>query len=275
VSAAGSRPVVTLLTDFGAGSEHVGALHAVIAAGCPAADRIDLAHDLAAGNVRAGALVLARLAPLAPGAVHLAVVDPGVGTGRRAAAVALLTGGALVGPDNGLLGPAAAALGASAAVELHPPPADAPATFHGRDLFAPAAARLAAGDPVAALGTAVDPAALRMPDLPTPRVATGSLAAEVVLVDRYGNLQLLAGAGDLERAGFTRGDRIAATVTDRPHPVTVARAYADVAPKGMLVHVDSHGMVAIAVNGGDAARRIGARPGDVVTLARWPAPAGG
>lgn len=270
MSAPGARPVVALLTDFGAGSEHVGALHAVVAAGCPAADRVDLAHDLVAGDVRAGALVLARLAPLLPRAVHVAVVDPGVGTDRRAAAVALPTGGALVGPDNGLLGPAAAALGAVAAVAL-PVPTVAAATFHGRDLFAPAAVRLASGEPLDALGVAFDPAGLRMPDLPAPRLAPGELAAEVVLVDRYGNVQLLARAADLERAGFTRGDRISAAVGDRPHPVTVARAFGDVAPKGMLVHVDSHGMVALAVNGGDAARRLGASPGDLVTLARWPA----
>ncbi len=271
MSAPGTRPVVTLLTDFGAGSEHVGALHAVIAAACPEADRVDLAHDLVAGDIRAGALVLARLAPLLPGAIHLAVVDPGVGTGRRAAAVALEGGGALVGPDNGLLGPAAAALGARAAVTLEPRP-DVPATFHGRDLFAPAAARLAAGAPLADLGTGFAPDDLRMPDLRPPRVHEGSLIAEVVMVDRYGNVQLLAHAADMERARLEIGDPVGATVADRTHPLTVARAFADVAPSTMLVHVDSHGMVALAVNGGDAARRIGASPGDVVTLTRRPAP---
>lgn len=269
MSGGARRPVVTLLTDFGAGSEHVGALHAVLAAGCPEADRVDLAHDLPAGDVRAGALTLARLAPLLPSAVHVAVVDPGVGTGRRAAAVALEGGGALVGPDNGLLGPAAAALGAAAAVALPPPPG-ASATFHGRDLFAPTAARIARGDPLGALGDAFDPSALARPDLPPPRVGPGELVAEVVGVDRYGNVQLMAGAGDLAGARFARGDRISATVTDRPHPVTVARTFADVAAKAMLVHIDAHGMVALAVNGGDAARRTGAAPGDVVTLARWP-----
>lgn len=258
-----------LLTDFGAGSEHVGALHAVIAATFPGADRIDLAHDLVAGDVRAGALVLARLAPLTPGAFHIAVVDPGVGTARRAAAVGLEGGGALVGPDNGLLGLAAEAIGAVAAVELHPLPDDAPATFHGRDLFAPAAVRLASGAPLSSLGTPFDPATLVMPELPPPRVEVGRLAAEVVTIDRYGNIQLLAVGADLAAAGFTPGDRISASVTDRPHPVTVARAFGDVAPTGMLVHVDSHGLVAIAVNGDDAARRMGAAPGDVVTFARW------
>ncbi len=157
---AGRRPVVALLTDYGPGSEHVGALHAVIAAACPEADRIDLAHDLPAGDVRAGAVVLARLAPLVPGAVVLAVVDPGVGTARRAVAAGLRDGGALVGPDNGLLGPAARALGAATCAVLPPPPADAPATFHGRDVLAPAAARLASGRSPADLGEPADPATI-------------------------------------------------------------------------------------------------------------------
>jgi S-adenosyl-L-methionine hydrolase (adenosine-forming) len=255
------RPVVALLTDYGPGSEHVGALHAAVAAGCPGADRIDLAHDLPAGDVRAGALVLRRLAPLVPGAVVVAVVDPGVGTGRRAVAVAL-AGGALVGPDNGLLGPAARDLGARQAVALPPLPEDAPATFHGRDLLAPAAARLAGG-------AALDPAGLAGPDLPPPEVAPGAVTALAVIVDRFGNVELLAGGDDLGRAGFERGDRISVATGERRHPATVARAFADVAPKGMLVHVDSHGMVAVAVNGGSAAARLGAAAGDRVRLGRW------
>jgi hypothetical protein len=200
--------------------------------------------------------------------VHLAVVDPGVGGPRRAAAVQLSDGGALVGPDNGLLAPAADALGAVAAVALEPPE-KAAATFHGRDLFAPAAARIARGAPVTELGEAFDPASLVRPDLPAPDVREGHLRAVAVGIDRFGNVQLLARRPDLAAAGFTRGDRIWAAVTDRRHPATVARAFADVARKGMLVHVDSHGMVALAVNGGDAARRVGAAVGDEVTLGRW------
>jgi len=263
------RPVVALLTDYGPGSEHVGALHAVVAAGCPGADRVDLAHDVPPGDVRAGAVLLRRLAPLVPAAVVLAVVDPGVGTERRAVAVALAPGGALVGPDNGLLGPAARELGAAAAVVLPPPPDDAPATFHGRDLLAPAAARLAAGAPLAGLGEPADPAGLAAPELPPPEVGPGSLRAIAVIVDRFGNVELLAGAADLERAGFSRGDRIFAATGERRHPATVARAFGDVAPKAMLVHVDSHGMAAIAVNGGSAAARLPAAPGDRVSLGRW------
>ncbi|WP_217914527.1 SAM hydrolase/SAM-dependent halogenase family protein [Miltoncostaea marina] len=266
-----TRPVVTLLTDFGAGSEHVGALHAVLAAGAPGVDRVDLAHDLPPGDIRAGALVLARLAPLVPGAVHLAVVDPGVGTAdRRPVAVALAGGGAIVGPDNGLLGLAARALIAVGAVELPPLPEHLPATFHGRDLFAPVAARLVAGEPLSELGEAVDPAGIAVPALPEPRVGDGELAAEVVMVDRFGNVQLLAREADLAAAGFRRGDRIHASTSDRRHPATVARAFGDVARKGMLVHIDSHGLVAVAVNGGSAAQRIGAEPGGTVSLGRWP-----
>jgi hypothetical protein len=263
------RPLVALLTDYGAGSEHVGALHAVIAAACPDVGLLDLAHDVPPGDVRAGAVVLHRLATLVPGAVVLAVVDPGVGTGRRAAAVALASNTMLVGPDNGLLGPAARALLAHAAVALPSPADDAPATFHGRDLLAPAAARLAAGTPLAALGETFDPATLVQPDLPAPDVAPGALSATVVVVDRFGNVELLAGRADLAAAGFARGDRISVATGERRHPATVARAFADVPSKGMLVHVDSHGMVAVAVNGGSAAVRLPAAPGDRVRLGRW------
>ena len=260
--------MISLLTDFGAGSEHVGALHAVLAVGAPGVERIDLAHDLPAGDVRGAGLVLARLAPLLPGAVHLAVVDPGVGTPRRAAAVQLDDGGALIGPDNGLLGPAADAIGAVAAVALTPPTQGA-ATFHGRDLFAPAAARVARGVPVTDLGEAFDPASLVRPELPPAEVRDGHLRAPAVAIDRFGNVQLLARQPDLAAAGFTRGERIWAAVSDRRHPATVGRVFADAARKGMLVHIDSHGMVAIAVNGGDAARRVGVAVGDEVTLGRW------
>ena len=261
--------MITLLTDFGAGSEHVGALHAVLAVACPGVERIDLAHDLPPGDVRAGALTLARLAPLTPGAIHLAVVDPGVGTPRRAAAVTLEGGGALVGPDNGLLGPAAAVLGAREAVALTPP-AEGAATFHGRDLFAPAAARIACGARLGDLGEPFDAADLVSPDLPPAEVWEGHLRAPAVGIDRFGNVQLLAGRADLAAAGFTAGDRIFAVAIEGRHPATVGRVFADVAPKGMLLHIDSHAMVALAVNGGSAAERIGALPGRIVSLGRWP-----
>ena len=153
-----------------------------------------------------------------------------------------------------------------------PCPTGAAATFHGRDLFAPAAAALAGGARPAGLGIPFDPASLLVPDLPAPDVRPGALVAPIVAVDAFGNLELLAGAADLAAAGFTMGDRISAAVTDRRHPATVCRVFADAAPKGMLVHVDSHGMVALAVNGGSAARRMGAAAGQTLTLARWTSP---
>jgi S-adenosylmethionine hydrolase len=120
------------------------------------------------------------------------------------------------------------------------------------------------------LGEPFDPVGLRSPDLPPAEVGEGSLRAPAVGIDRFGNVQLLAGRADLAAAGFGAGDRIFAAVTERRHPATVGRVFADVAPKGMLLHVDSHGMVALAVNGGSAAERIGATPGRSVTLGRWP-----
>lgn len=260
--------MICLLTDFGPGSEYVGALHAVLAGQCPGHERVDLAHDIPPGDVRLGAITLARLALLLPAAIHLAVVDPGVGGPRRAAAVGLAGGGALVGPDNGLLGPAALALGAVEAVAL-PTPEGASATFHGRDLFAPVAARLAAGAHVAELGAPFDPAELASATVPVPTAAPGELTAEVLAVDRFGNVQLSAGAADLALAGFTPGDRIWAATGERRHPATVSRTFDDAAPAGMLVLLDSHGMLAIAVNGGSAARRVGAAPGALVSLGRW------
>jgi S-adenosylmethionine hydrolase len=260
---------VTFLTDYGPGSEHVGALHLVVAALAPQAQRIDMAHDVPAHDILQGALLLARLAPLLPGAVHLAVVDPGVGGERRGVAVALEGGGVLVGPDNGLLGLAAETMGAVAAVVLDPPLPGRPATFHGRDLFAPAAARLATGADLRALGWPIDPATLRRPDLPEPEAENGHLRAMAAGIDAFGNIQLLAGPGELARTGMERGDRIWVALTDRRHPATVARTFSDVAERAMLVFVDSHGHVAVGANGRNAARRIGAEPGDIITLGRW------
>jgi S-adenosylmethionine hydrolase len=269
-----SRPVVALLTDYGPGSEHVGALHAVIARACPEADRIDLAHDIPPGDVRRGAVVLARLAPLVPAAaILLAVVDPGVGSDRRGVAIALRAGGALVGPDNGLLALAADRRGAARALALAAP-LDAAATFHGRDVFAPAAAALAAGAEL--MGQPVELSGLVRPDLPPPRAVPGRLEAVVLGADRFGNVELLAGPEDLERAGRRPGDAVTVTPAGggAAHAATVARAFSDLAPGGLLVYLDGSGAVALAVNGGDAARLTGAAPGDAIVVAGLPGPSG-
>ncbi len=262
-----SRPLIAFLTDYGPASEHVGALHAVVAAACPRADRLDLAHDVEPGDVRWGALLLARLTALLPAATICAVVDPGVGTERRALAVALEGGRVVVGPDNGLLGPVCAALGAVAAVELtsaaHRREPVAP-TFHGRDVFAPAAAHLAGGGALGDLGPPVDPASVAAPQLTPPRVEAGRLDALAVGRDRFGNLALLAGPDDLRSAGLRPGDRVWVLVGDRRQRAMVGRVFADTARGGLLVYVDAHDLVALAVGGGSAAERLRVAPGEAV-----------
>lgn len=272
------RPAVTLLTDYGPHSEHAGALHAVLVARCPGVERVDLAHDVPPGDVRWGAILLARLAPLLPDAVHLAVVDPGVGTSRRGVAVRLAEGGALVGPDNGLLGAAADRLGATGAVTLDPArlgAADAPATFHGRDLFAPAAARLVLGEPLDALGDRIPVDEIARPDLPEPEVAPGGLITEVAGLDRFGNVALLAGPEHLDLARVAPGDRVAVICGGRELSAVVGRTFGDVPVGAGLVHADSHGHLAVAVNLGDAAAALGVtRSGVRVAISRVRGPAG-
>lgn len=267
-----SRPaprVVTLTTDFGASGEHVGALHAVLVAHDPGIVRVDFAHDIAPGEVRWAALQLSRCVRLLPQAVHLAVVDPGVGTARRAVAVKLATGGYVVGPDNGLLGITCDDHGVVAAVELTPPARSAlSATFHGRDLFAPAAARLATGEELDALGAGVPLHSLRRPRVPEAVTGDGILAAEIAGTDAYGNLTLLAGARDLAAAGLAQGDPVRVEVPAGRHTARMARTFADADPGDVIVHLDSHQMVALAVNRGSAAAMLSAAPGELccVTL---------
>lgn len=273
--------IVGLLTDFGPGSEHVGAMHAVLEARCPGVTRVDLAHDIPPGQVRWAAVQLARLAPLLPRAVHLAVVDPGVGTDqRRPLAVGLTCGGALVGPDNGLLGLAAARMGARWAVAIDPPrgAGHVSATFHGRDLFAPAAAHLAAGGDPAGLGPEVSVDGIRSPSMPAPAIGDGQLIAEVLGADRFGNVALIAGAADLASAGLEPGDAVTVDIEGTCREALVTRAFADAAQGTLIVHLDSHGHVALAVTDGDAEARLGAGPGRACRITRrrlTPASCGG
>jgi len=263
--------IITLLTDYGPGSEHVGALHAVLAAGCPNAERIDLAHDIPPGDTRFGALVLARLVPLTPPGVHLAVVDPGVGTARRGIAVATPDGRRLVGPDNGLLGLVCRELGAHEAVELTSPhhrrEPVAP-TFHGRDVFAPAAAHLAAGGRLGDLGAAVPVDGLVQPDLAAPGVRPGRLETVVVGVDRFGNLQTGAVGSDLAAAGLVHGDGLAVTTGEVTMHARLGAVFADVPQGELVVYIDGHGHAAVAVNGASASRLLGATAGSWIAVAR-------
>jgi S-adenosylmethionine hydrolase len=243
--------LITLLTDFGTADGYVGEMKGVIYAAVPGATVVDVSHEVAPQDVDGARLAVARYWRRFPaGTVHVVVVDPGVGSPRAAIAVAS-EGRYLVGPDNGVLSPALLAAGAR--VVALPVPAQASATFHGRDVFAPAAARLAAGATIDALGqTHESPIVLRTPE--AKRLPDGAVAGEVIKVDRFGNLitNLIAPRGGVvEIAGRS---------------ITLARAYADAAPGALVALVGSSGLVEVAVRDGSAAALLSAARGAPVVL---------
>lgn len=243
--------LVTFLTDFGHVDPFVGVLHGVAAWVAPSVQRIDLTHGLPRGDVRAGAFWLAhafRWFP--PGTVHVAIVDPGVGT-ERAALVVLAHGHAFVGPDNGLLAEATRTDPHARVLGL-PIPETASTTFHGRDVFAPAGARLASAQ--------LDPTTLAAPGSmkPSPVPHVEEQGAQVVVVDRFGNL-LTNAPGD-----WLDGARV---VVGAKH-VPGGRTYGSVAPGELVALVNAWGIVEIAKNGGSAAEALGAAPGTAVSFSR-------
>lgn len=264
-----NRPI-TFLSDFGFADEFVGVVHGVMAAIAPGCRIIDLHHRIPAGNVRAGALALMRAIQYMPPGVALAVVDPGVGTDRRA--IALETEwGHLVGPDNGLLSPATALLGgATAAHSIENPEVLLPgrgATFEGRDRFAPAAAVLAAGEAeLAELGPTADPHSLTPLLLPLAEVEEGRVTGQAWWVDGFGNVQTNISPDDLTEAGITPEDEVTVRVGSAEYQVPWTAAYADVGAGAALMHVDSSGLMALAVRGGRADRRFHLTESTAVTF---------
>ena len=261
---------ITFLTDFGLGDDFVGTCHAVMKRIAPDVQIIDLTHGIPPRQVLQGALVLANTIPYAPAGVHLAVVDPGVGSGRRALALAAGEGRYFVGPDNGLLILAAETVGGiNAAHELtNPDYALTPvsATFHGRDVFSPAAANIALGLPLAELGPPIDPEALVRLELPAPALTDSSIEATCLYVDRFGNMQLNLRAEHLEGARIVPGRRLRLEVGGRAQDAVAARTFADAEPGELILYADSYGNVALAVNRGNAAERLGAEAGVSVTI---------
>ena len=259
-----SPSVITFLSDYGLSDDFVGVCHGVIAGICPEARVIDLTHGVPRGDIRAGALVLRGALPYVPVGVHLAVVDPGVGGDRRAVALRLADGRVLVGPDNGLLslvGPVVEAVDIAASpFSLQP----VSATFHGRDVFAPVAARLAGGAGLAEAGAPVDPAGLVAMSLPRARMLDGALLAHALYLDRFGNVQLDATPSE---SGLQPGDRLAVGVRDESWPGVFARTFADVSSGELLVYEDASRQLAVAVNQGSAADRLGISVGDELRIA--------
>ncbi|MEQ4303131.1 SAM-dependent chlorinase/fluorinase [Plantactinospora sp. B6F1] len=251
---------LSLTTDYGLSDGFVAACHGVVARIAPTVRVIDVSHLVPAGDVARGATVLAQTVGHLPPAVHVAVVDPGVGTARRG--VALRTpGGVLVGPDNGLLPRAAEALGGIVEVaeltspEWFPEPSR---TFHGRDIFAPAAARFTLGASLTDAGPAVDPATLvRLPE-PVLVAGDGWLEAEVLTVDHFGNVQFAAPGSTLRHLGpvVRIGGRRAVR----------GGTFADAPAGELVVYPDSADRLAVAVNGGRADELLGVGPGDVLRL---------
>ncbi len=259
-----SRPIV-FMTDYGMVDEFVGVCHGVMLRIAPDARVIDLTHSIPRQDVMRGALTLGRATSYMPDdAVYVAVVDPGVGSGRGSIAVRAASDALLVGPDNGSLSLAWEALGgAEAAVEITSDDVvlqPVSRTFHGRDVFAPAAAHLAAGMPLADLGPPLGVEHLRVLELPGPMVASGAIGARVIGVDGFGNVQLNVGPHDLEAAG------VGPVLTVRGRAVPQVGVFAD-APQGTLAAIiDSQGQLALVVNQGSAADTLGLSVGKTVVL---------
>ena len=265
-----TRPVITFLTDFGVADDFVGTCHGVMKRITPEVDIIDITHAIEPLQVLQGSLVLANTLPYMPVGIHLAVVDPQVGTERRAIVVQTGDGRLLVGPDNGLLVPATERTGGAAAAweitdtrfQLEP----RSRTFHGRDVFAPAAAHLAGGVEPSELGTPLDPATLVKIDVPVARVGPDEIVAHVLIVDRFGNVQLNLTTSDVEGFGIWPGAELELTVgLDRFYAVA-AETFADVGAGEIVLYEDSYRNIAIAINEGDAASVVLARPGDTVRI---------
>ena len=266
-----ARPIV-FLSDYGLEDEFVGICHAVMVRISPASRIVDLSHAVPPQDVLRGALTLHRgIGYLPAEAVILAVVDPGVGTPRRPVALETVRRGRLlVGPDNGVLSLAWAEEGGVAnAVEITSPDVilePVSRTFHGRDIFAPAAAHLARGTTLGELGPPVDPASLVGLALPRAGVEPGQIDGEVLSVDRFGNVQLSARHEDLEAAGLDRSAELRLIALEGSTPVRRVATFGEVLEGEFGLIVDSTGWLALVINRGSAAEALGLAAGDPVTV---------
>ena len=262
--------VITFLSDFGLQDDFVGTCHGVMKRIAPAVEIIDITHGIPPQQVLQGSLVLTNTLPYMPPGVHLAVVDPGVGSSRRPLALRTGEERLLVGPDNGLLLPAADRLGG--VIEAHelanPEYAleSVSRTFHGRDLFSPAAAHLSLGVPLGELGPPIDPGALVRLDLPTPEVGQNRIRAVVLYVDHFGNMQLNLSREHLEEAAVLPGVRVELELGVDRYYATAARTFADARPGDIILYEDSYENIAIAISGGSAAALFEAGAGQEIRI---------
>jgi S-adenosylmethionine hydrolase len=266
-----TEPLISFLSDYGLQDEFVGVCHGVIAARCPRARVIDLAHCIPRHDVLAGALTLRGALDYVPADVHLAVVDPDVGAStRRAVAIrtrerALM----LVGPDNGLLMLAAERLGgAEQAVEISASRerrVPVSGTFHGRDIFAPVAAAIADGASLQDVGEPLAVAALTRLQVPAAHADGGVLRVRVLIIDGFGNLATSASSEQVQ-ALLPQDGGIMVRSGSGEHRGSLGRVFADVPAGALVLYRDAQGMVALAVNRGSAAELLAAAPGDELLL---------
>jgi len=264
---------LSFLTDYGLEDGFVAACHGVSARIAPHATIIDVTHLIPPGDVRRGAAVLAQTVPHLPPAVHVAVVDPGVGTARRAIAAAA-GDSVFVGPDNGLLSWAMTAAGGAARAfsltnrelwltRVTP-------TFHGRDIFMPVAAHLAAAAELAAAGEEIDVGDLVTLPAPERVVRDFTAAGEVLTVDRFGNVQLSVTGADAAEIGVKPGGTVLVRLGHRQLTLPYRDTFGAVASGELVVYTDSAGLVSLAVNGGNAAQRLALPPGARISIAAIP-----
>ena len=256
--------IVTLTTDFGPG-DYVGAMKGTILSIDPGATIVDIDHNVRAHDVAHGAYVLYAAVPHFPFAVHVGVVDPGVGTARRGIVI-VAEGALLVGPDNGLLVPAAKRLGLKEVREITNRElgrGTVSNTFHGRDLFGPVAAHLLTGTKVRDVGRVVEDFVDL--DFGTPRARKKGIEGRVITHDRFGNLITNIPRSQAERR-WSFGDRLAIAVTGYEMTVPFVRTYGEVEPGELLATISSSGFVEIAKREASAAGQLGAGPGATVLL---------
>jgi S-adenosylmethionine hydrolase len=262
--------VITFLSDFGLEDDFVGTCHGVIKRIAPDVDVIDITHGIEPQSILQGAIVLANTLPYMPEGVHLAVVDPDVGTPRRALVLRSGNGRLLVGPDNGLLIPAAERVGGIEAAHeitnrsyaLDP----VSSTFHGRDVFSPAAAHLSLGLDPAELGGAVPSGEVVRLEIPQPEIGERRIRATCLYVDRFGNIKLNLDAGQVEPLGIVPGRQVEVELAMDRFYALAARTFAEARPGEIILYEDAYRKITLAISRGNAAETFGVRAGSEVRL---------
>lgn len=259
--------IITLLSDFGLKDPYVAEMKAVILAICPEASIVDISHAIEKFDIRMGAFILASAAPYFPqGTIHIAVVDPGVGTKRRPIIVETKRG-FYVGPDNGLLMLSARREGVYHVYNISNPQYMRPQisrTFHGRDIFAPAAAHLAKRHPPSKFGTEIHDYVL--PKFAKPQLRKGRLLGEILYIDGFGNIITNISVKDLERISASENSLLNAKFKDEILDLRLCSAYGQVPAERALAIIDSSDFLEISTNQADASQVFGVKTGDSVEI---------